>query len=822
MKLIQIPILLLLFCFSKVNAQEWIQNFKITEPTRVADNSFGSAISTFDGIVAYGVDQAHIGALNNAGKVYLAKADCEGWPVYQELTAPNPTDYGGFGIRVLLKDKWLLISGVGLIQGNHSVYVYKKGDDDTFTFRQRIDHPEGTVNESFGFKFDLVENVMVITAINRSIVGSGHYLYPLTQGSAYAYVNDGTGNWSYVQKIEASDREPQDHFGISISMDEETMVIGAPREGPKRSGAAYIFVRNVATNTWTEIKKIVSDDYRGFQTKYGHNVKIENGIIAVSSGQDPNYNYDSHVPGVTNSNGAVYLYRSYSNQNWVHYQKLTITDATATELRFGEGLELYEDQLAVGGQEWVYDTSGSLTAINAKVYMFSKDGNDNWIPNQILNPNQNSSTYGSLISIYEQDMFVNARWDSYDANDENYISSSGSVYLYNTYEFEPKEKPVLKPTPTIRACADLGNGFSTGFDLSAIEEELVEDPNGFIFYYSDEQGNELPSSLPANYANTTAYIETILVRIENKNNAHCFEESQITLETISAFELNEIPDLFECAIDGSSHGLFDISSLSTSLVTDPDDYDFIYYNEMGNDISDAIASPYQNMLENGEELTIIVTDKNTLCTQEQTVLLNVVNTFAHKVPVLYSCTTAANGMVAFDTSGISNQLVRGQTNKTIQFFDENNVLLNSPLPNPYYLNPDTVQTITAVVQDVAHGCLAETVITFSSTDCPDDSEPEDDSPAEEEDSLSLIYIPPFFTPNGDGINEIWNVTSNSEVVENYVIYIFDRYGKLLKTMGITDSWDGRYKGQDMPSSDYWYKITLNNSILATGHFSLKR
>lgn len=189
MKLNQTFTLLLTFCFSFVNAQDWLQNFKITEEPRIALNDFGSAISTFDGIVAYGVDRARIGTFEKAGKVYLAKADCEGWSVYQELTAPAPADYGGFGNRVLLKDDWLLISGVGLIFGNYSIYIYEKGDDDMFTLRQRIDHPEGNVNERFGFNFDLGGNTMVITATNRSIVGSGHYAYPLTQGWAYSYVN---------------------------------------------------------------------------------------------------------------------------------------------------------------------------------------------------------------------------------------------------------------------------------------------------------------------------------------------------------------------------------------------------------------------------------------------------------------------------------------------------------------------------------------------------------------------------------------------------------------------------------------------------------
>ncbi|WP_435133998.1 T9SS type B sorting domain-containing protein [Formosa sp. A9] len=83
----------------------------------------------------------------------------------------------------------------------------------------------------------------------------------------------------------------------------------------------------------------------------------------------------------------------------------------------------------------------------------------------------------------------------------------------------------------------------------------------------------------------------------------------------------------------------------------------------------------------------------------------------------------------------------------------------------------------------------------------------------------------FFTPNNDGYNDFWNL----EVISNncvYTLYIFDRYGKLLKTLTPeNDKWDGTYRGVDMPSNDYWYLIMyfdgLNNQHY-TSHFALKR
>jgi len=56
------------------------------------------------------------------------------------------------------------------------------------------------------------------------------------------------------------------------------------------------------------------------------------------------------------------------------------------------------------------------------------------------------------------------------------------------------------------------------------------------------------------------------------------------------------------------------------------------------------------------------------------------------------------------------------------------------------------------------------------------------------------------------------------------IYIFDRYGKLLKQLDpITDGWDGTYLGKPMPATDYWFRVYLSEDGREfKGHFSLIR
>ncbi|MGO4904366.1 T9SS type B sorting domain-containing protein [Flavobacterium sp. W20_MBD1_R3] len=91
-------------------------------------------------------------------------------------------------------------------------------------------------------------------------------------------------------------------------------------------------------------------------------------------------------------------------------------------------------------------------------------------------------------------------------------------------------------------------------------------------------------------------------------------------------------------------------------------------------------------------------------------------------------------------------------------------------------------------------------------------------------TIAVIGTPNFFTPNGDGINDYWNIKGiNATFNPNSIIYIFNRYGKLLKQItASSQGWDGTFTGQPLPSDDYWYTVKLDDGREAKGHFSLKR
>ena len=93
------------------------------------------------------------------------------------------------------------------------------------------------------------------------------------------------------------------------------------------------------------------------------------------------------------------------------------------------------------------------------------------------------------------------------------------------------------------------------------------------------------------------------------------------------------------------------------------------------------------------------------------------------------------------------------------------------------------------------------------------------------DNVLVINYPKYFTPNGDGFNDTWNIFGLKDQLDSR-IYIFDRYGKLLKEISPNGSgWDGTYIGQPMPATDYWFTVEYSeqNSVKKfKAHFSLKR
>ncbi len=96
--------------------------------------------------------------------------------------------------------------------------------------------------------------------------------------------------------------------------------------------------------------------------------------------------------------------------------------------------------------------------------------------------------------------------------------------------------------------------------------------------------------------------------------------------------------------------------------------------------------------------------------------------------------------------------------------------------------------------------------------------------------IVVVGFAKFFTPNGDSKNDTWHI-EGVNILENPEVFIYDRYGKLIKYIGATDTfgWDGAMNGKALPESDYWFKLTYTaadgqrvSAKYINNHFALKR
>lgn len=76
-----------------------------------------------------------------------------------------------------------------------------------------------------------------------------------------------------------------------------------------------------------------------------------------------------------------------------------------------------------------------------------------------------------------------------------------------------------------------------------------------------------------------------------------------------------------------------------------------------------------------------------------------------------------------------------------------------------------------------------------------------------------LRIPNAFTPNGDGVNDTWDI----EYIDNYPqahVMVFNRWGQKMYDAGHTDDpWDGTFNGEKVPTGSYTYIVDLHNEIL---------
>lgn len=300
----------------------------------------------------------------------------------------------------------------------------------TWSQTQKIVAPDRIAFANFGNTVAIYGDYAFVGAPKDNTDASSQNAMDET-GSVYIYkkVNN---NWTFHQKIIASDRTNYDYFGWSVAVSGDYAVIGSyfsktdatganPLNG---AGAAYIFKNN--SGTWSQVQKIVASD-RNTQNYFGYAVDIDGDNIVVGAYQN---SFDVSGGTQLSNAGAAYVFAN-NGTSWVQAQKIVASDRTIND-NFGKAVSISGKYIVIGAPQEDEDASNANYLAEAgSAYIFKENGGV-WtqIKKVVANDRSTDANFGSAVDNTIDHIVIGAWKEQKDANGNNSITEAGATYVF--------------------------------------------------------------------------------------------------------------------------------------------------------------------------------------------------------------------------------------------------------------------------------------------------------------------------------------------------------------------------------------------------------
>jgi gliding motility-associated-like protein len=282
----------------------------------------------------------------------------------------------------------------------------------------------------------------------------------------------------------------------------------------------------------------------------------------------------------------------------------------------------------------------------------------------------------------------------------------------------------------------------------------------------------------SSYRNTTPNNQIIWARIDSETNNECFGVGPYIELIVNPIPTINLDDFIICVDPITGLG----SQIIDATPSAPGNYNYEW-----NPINPNGNSPLYDVTQEGT-YSVVVTNITTGCTNTDSVSAN----FSSE-PAIFSAEVATPAFSSGSTSIVAMASGGfGVYEYSLNLVDWQSSNVFTDLPNGSYV---------VYVRDI-QGCG----LLNSGT-------------------LFALTYPNFFTPNGDGYHDTWNI-ANLDPSYEAKIFIYDRYGKLIRQVNPNgEGWDGTFAGQLLPATDYWFRIEYKENGTAKefkSHFSLIR
>ena len=348
----------------------------------------GHKMEFFGCSVSIDGDYAIIGA-DEAGAVmtgcaYVFKRDGTSWTEQAKLVAPDGYVWDSFGHSVSISGDYVIVGALGHNNKTGAAYIFKRSGT-TWSQAEKLTASDGEPEDCFGGSVSISGDYALIGAPNDDNV----------KGSAYVFKRDGT-SWTEEAKLVASFRLPLDWFGGSVSIDDDFALIGAWEYLRYGTGSAYVFKRS--GTAWSNGEKLTASD-GAFGDFFSASVSIDGDYALIGAIAD------------NGAMGSAYVFKFHGTRSWTEEAKLVASDG-ALEDCFGF-VSISGDYALIGSpggnglKGSAYMFKRTVTVWNEKQKLIASDGAlDDW--------------FGWSVSIDGYNALIGAREDN-DATGAAYV-----------------------------------------------------------------------------------------------------------------------------------------------------------------------------------------------------------------------------------------------------------------------------------------------------------------------------------------------------------------------------------------------------------------
>ena len=387
------------------------QQAKIQASDAQASDKFGDAVSiSSDGDTAIVGAYAEDTGGSDAGAAYIFTRSGTTWSQQAKLTASNASasDYFGFSVSICDDGNTAIVGAWQEDTGSTdagSAYIFTRSGT-TWSQQAQVQASDKQSYDNFGRSVSISNDGDTVIVGNSSEDTGGS-----NAGSAYIFTRSGT-TWSQEAKIQASDKQADDHFGISVSIsnDGDTVIVGAYGEdtGGSNAGSAYIFTRS--GTSWSQQAKIQASSPSS-NDSFGEFVSISgDGNTALVGAQ-----YQSTGGS---SAGSAYIF-TRSGTSWSQQAQIQSSDAEAYD-KFGNAVSISSNGNTAIVGAWKENTTASGAG---SAYIFTRTGST-WSQQKKIQASdaQSSDNFGSSVSISNDGYtaIVGALWEG----------GAGSAYIF--------------------------------------------------------------------------------------------------------------------------------------------------------------------------------------------------------------------------------------------------------------------------------------------------------------------------------------------------------------------------------------------------------